>query len=53
MDFTQLLPELFKGITSFTPGNALMILVGGILIALAIVKNTNPFSCCPSVLAAF
>jgi sodium ion-translocating decarboxylase beta subunit len=42
MDFTQLLPELFKGITSFTPGNALMILVGGILIALAIVKKYEP-----------
>jgi carboxybiotin decarboxylase len=42
MDFVQFLPELLKGITSFTLGNALMILVGGILIALAIVKKYEP-----------
>ncbi|MBK8988581.1 MAG: sodium ion-translocating decarboxylase subunit beta [Chloroflexi bacterium] len=42
MDFTQLLPELFKGIANFTLGNALMILVGGILIALAIIKKYEP-----------
>lgn len=42
MDFAQFLPELLKGITSFTLGNALMILVGGILIALAIVKKYEP-----------
>jgi carboxybiotin decarboxylase len=42
MDFTQLFTELSKGLANFTPGNALMILVGGILIALAIVKKYEP-----------
>ncbi len=47
MDFTQFLPELLKGISSFTLGNALMILVGGILISLAIVKKYEPFLLLP------
>jgi len=42
MDFSQLIQELFKGITNFTLGNALMILVGGSLIALAVVKEYEP-----------
>jgi oxaloacetate decarboxylase beta subunit len=42
MDLIELLPELLKGLTSFTPGNALMILVGGILILLAVVKEYEP-----------
>jgi len=47
MNTSQLLPELLKGITSFTPGNALMILVGGILITLAIVKKYEPILLLP------
>ena len=42
MDFSQLIQELFKGITNFTLGNALMILVGGSLIALAVLKEYEP-----------
>jgi oxaloacetate decarboxylase beta subunit len=42
MDFDALLPELVKGLASFTWGNALMILVGGTLIALAIWKEYEP-----------
>ena len=42
MDFNTLLPELFKGLANFTWGNALMILVGGILITLAIWKEYEP-----------
>jgi oxaloacetate decarboxylase beta subunit len=42
MDFTTLLPELFKGLANFTWGNALMILAGGILITLAIWKEYEP-----------
>jgi carboxybiotin decarboxylase len=42
MDFTTLIPELAKGFTNFTWGNALMISVGCILIALAVVKEYEP-----------
>jgi len=42
MDFSALLPELIKGLTNFTLGNAVMILAGGILIALAIYKEYEP-----------
>jgi len=42
MDLTLLLHELGKGLVNFTWGNALMILVGGVLIALAIIKEYEP-----------
>jgi oxaloacetate decarboxylase beta subunit len=42
MDFTHLLPELIKGFTHFTAGNALMILAGAILIGLAVMKEYEP-----------
>src|SRR4051812_13693170 len=42
MNLSELIPELFKGFTHFTAGNALMILVGGILIALAVIKEDEP-----------
>ncbi len=42
MDFSELLPELTKGFTHFTPGNALMILVGLVLVALAVLKEYEP-----------
>ena len=42
MEFSQLWTELTKGLANFTPGNALMILVGAVLIALAIVKKYEP-----------
>jgi oxaloacetate decarboxylase beta subunit len=42
MDLSQLTSELFNGLSNFTLGNALMILVGGLLIALAIVKKYEP-----------
>ena len=42
MDISILIPELLKGFTEFTLGNALMILVGAILIALAIIKEYEP-----------
>jgi oxaloacetate decarboxylase beta subunit len=42
MDLETLLPELFKGLTSFTPGNAVMIAVGLVLIALAVSKEYEP-----------
>ena len=47
MNLTQLLPELLKGLANFTVGNALMILVGGILIALAIIKKYEPILLLP------
>jgi oxaloacetate decarboxylase beta subunit len=47
MDFSTLLSELFKGLTSFTWGNALMILVGGTLITLAIWKEYEPMLLLP------
>lgn len=42
MDFTLLLNELGKGLINFTWGNALMILLGSTLIALAILKEYEP-----------
>jgi len=42
MDFSNLIQELLKGLSSFTLGNALMIAVGGALIALAVVKEYEP-----------
>jgi sodium ion-translocating decarboxylase beta subunit len=42
MDISQLGSELVKGLSHFTPGNALMIAVGAVLIALAIVKQYEP-----------
>ncbi len=42
MDFTQLLADISKGLTSFTWGNAVMIVVGLILIGLAVIKEYEP-----------
>jgi sodium ion-translocating decarboxylase beta subunit len=42
MEFSQLWGELIKGLSAFTVGNAVMILIGAILIALAIVKEYEP-----------
>lgn len=42
MNFTELLPELLKGILHFTWGNALMITAALILIYLAIYKEIEP-----------
>jgi sodium ion-translocating decarboxylase beta subunit len=42
MDLSTLLPELLKGFLNFTPGNALMILVGAGLIGLAVIKGYEP-----------
>lgn len=42
MDFTTLIDELSKGIQGFEVGNAVMILVGGVLIYLAVVKEYEP-----------
>ena len=42
MNFAELINELLKGFLNFTWGNALMILVGGVLIALAVIKEYEP-----------
>ena len=42
MNLADLLPELLKGLLAFTWGNALMILVGATLIALAVLKEYEP-----------
>ena len=42
MDSSSLIQELFKGFQNFNFGNALMILVGGSLIYLAIAKEYEP-----------
>jgi oxaloacetate decarboxylase beta subunit len=42
MDFSELLPELTKGLSHFTPGNAVMILAGCVLVALAVIKEYEP-----------
>ena len=42
MDVFSLLPELLKGFTHFTLGNAIMLAVGAILIYLAIAKEYEP-----------
>lgn len=42
MDFSLLLEQITRGITAFTWGNALMIAVGLVLIALAVLKEYEP-----------
>jgi sodium ion-translocating decarboxylase beta subunit len=42
MGFSELWSELVKGLSSFSLGNAVMILVGGVLIFLAITKRYEP-----------
>ena len=42
MDLNPLLPELVKGFANFTPGNAVMILVGAGLIYLAVAREYEP-----------
>ena len=42
MNFLELANELFKGLLTFTWGNALMIGIGGTLIALAVLKEYEP-----------
>jgi carboxybiotin decarboxylase len=42
MNFQDLLPELVKGLSNFTLGNAIMIAVGVTLIALAVLKEYEP-----------
>jgi len=42
MDLASLLPELLKGISNFTLGNAIMIAIGAVLIYLAIAKEYEP-----------
>ncbi len=42
MEFSQLWAELTKGLAAFTWGNALMIAVGLVLMALAIIKEYEP-----------
>jgi len=47
MSFQDLLPELLKGLAAFTWGNAFMMVVGGTLIALAVVKEYEPMLLLP------
>jgi carboxybiotin decarboxylase len=47
MDINNLLSELTKGLNSFTVGNAVMITVGSILIALAVLKEYEPMLLLP------
>ncbi|MFN2220104.1 MAG: sodium ion-translocating decarboxylase subunit beta, partial [Anaerolineae bacterium] len=42
MELSQLWSELVKGLAAFTWGNGLMIAVGAVLVALAIVKKYEP-----------
>lgn len=42
MDFTALIDELIKGLSNFTLGNAVMLLIGATLIGLAIIKEYEP-----------
>ena len=42
MNLTNLLPELLKGLSNFTPGNAVMLAIGAVLIYLAIAKEYEP-----------
>ena len=42
MDFSELLPELSRGLANFSAGNAVMILAGLVLIALAVLKQYEP-----------
>lgn len=47
MDLNSLIAELTKGLNSFTLGNAIMITIGGILIALAVLKEYEPMLLLP------
>src|SRR5512146_1837071 len=42
MDFSLLIEQVTRGFTSFTLGNALMIAVGIVLVALAVIKEYEP-----------
>jgi sodium ion-translocating decarboxylase beta subunit len=42
MDLNTILPDLLKGFTNFTAGNAIMIAVGAVLIYLAVAKEYEP-----------
>lgn len=42
MDLINLIPEIFKGLTNFTWGNAVMLTVGLILIGLGVFKEYEP-----------
>jgi carboxybiotin decarboxylase len=42
MDISVLLPELLKGVVGLSLGNLFMILIGGVLILLAVVKEYEP-----------
>jgi carboxybiotin decarboxylase len=42
MELTTLIAELTKGFTNFTLGNAVLILAGSVLVALAVVKQYEP-----------
>lgn len=42
MNPTQLIHDLFIGFTTLTWGNVFMLLVGGVLIVLAVVKEYEP-----------
>jgi oxaloacetate decarboxylase beta subunit len=42
MDVSELIPELVKGFTNLSAGNLAMILVGGFLVALAVIKEYEP-----------
>jgi len=42
MDPSTILPELLKGFSNFTPGNAVLIAFGALLIYLAVVKEYEP-----------
>jgi len=42
MDFGHMIPDLIKGFSTLTLGNVVMILIGGVLIALAIIKEYEP-----------
>jgi carboxybiotin decarboxylase len=42
MDLQPLLEELFRGLLHFSPGNLIMLALGGTLIALAIIKEYEP-----------
>lgn len=42
MSIAELLPTLLRGLAAFTPGNALMIAIGALLIYLAVAKEYEP-----------
>lgn len=47
MDFNALLAELTKGLIALTPGNVVMLVVGAVLIALAVIKEYEPLLLLP------